>query len=545
MAKDFFDEEYDKKTQQEADQKQVIDSWYSRPAPVDTAKKGTKPLYIVLLCVALVLCIAFGWVLGYVFQGIGHNSVADEGADILSTVIDYLQNNYYKDINDETWIKAIELSGTALMQYAGDRFSQLMSPQTYYNFMNPTASSASANDSGYFGVSFFVEEGIGLYVSSVTANSNAYGKLYAGDIVLQLTDMKGVDDKTPTVDGVEFSKINLGEWASTTIEAVLDETVSATFHVLRWNDSSNSYSIEQISLKRGPIYAVSSRYNYQFIEFYFDDEHRNISKPSDNIGVMSTYEERGIASLSSLEKTGYVRIDQFMDYVKVDDNGNVITDKYGDAETVSAADEFKKVMDLFSELGLKHLVLDLKGNPGGNVQYVSDIAGMLVTDAKLTAAQKSKVAGTGKNAGKLLITYLEMPKPAKVRQNQFVKSSYYSYFGSIGDKCDIVVWTDGNSASASELLTGTLRDYGTAVQMGTTTYGKGIAQTWEELPFTGKVKDLSGKTIDYHWAIYYTCASYFSPFGKNIHGVGYTPEGSYNNLRSYTQLWNATIGYWN
>ena len=541
MAKDFFDEEYEKNTQQIEQQKQAMDSWYNRPAPEQASAKSSKPLYIVLMCLALVLCIALGWVLAYVFQGIG-KSPATEGGEILNTVIDYLQNNYYKDIPEEQWTKAIELSGTALMQYAGDRFSQLMSPQTYYDFNYPTSSVQSNGE--VFGLSMSINEGIGLYVSSVTANSSAYGKFFSGDIILRLSDIEGYDG-VPTVDGVQFQQINLGDWASTTIQTVLSQVKSATFHVLRMEGVGNDaqYVIKTIPLTRSKITPVSSKYNYTFVEFYFGNEY-NISVPSQKDedgnyifteGEYTTYEERCLDKLPA--NTGYVRIDQFMDYVEDDATGKIVT--------VSASQEFKTVMNLFKSLGLKHLVLDLKGNPGGNVSYVTEIAGMLITYDKLNSAQKTQVMGTGKNSGQLLVTSLEIPKPAKITQNYYQESSYYSYFGEIGNKCDIVVWTDGNSASASELLTGTLRDYGTAVQMGTTTYGKGIAQTWQELPFTGKVKDLKGETIEYPWAIYYTCASYYSPFGTNIHGVGYTPEGSYNNLSSYSQLWQAAINYWN
>ncbi|MCH5156403.1 MAG: hypothetical protein J1G02_00830 [Clostridiales bacterium] len=540
MAKDFFDEEYDKKTQQ-SEQKETVDSWYSHPAPAQASSNKSRPLYIVILCVALVLCFALGWVLSYVFQGLG-KSAADEGGDILKTVIDYLQNNYYKDIPDEQWSRAIELSGTALMQYAGDRFSQLMSPQTYYDFMYPTSSTQSNGE--IFGLSMSVNEGVGLYVSSITANSNAYGKFFPGDIILRLTDIVGYNG-TPSIEGadgeVKFEQINLGQWASTTIQAVLSQVKKATFHVLRWVDEGDAhFEIKQIELARGRITPVSSQYNYTFVEFYFDSEHRNISVPSRKDsdgnyviteGEYTTYQERNLDKLPP--QTGYIRIDQFMDYTQTGESGSLTT--------VSASQEFKTVMDLFARLGLKHLVLDLKGNPGGNVSYVTEIAGMLVTSAKLTTEQRKAVTNSN---NELLITYLEIPKPAKVKQNYYQASSYNDYFGAIGSKCDIVVWTDGNSASASELLTGTLRDYGTAVQMGTTSYGKGIAQTWQELPFTGKVTTLNKETIDFPWAVYYTCASYYSPLGTNIHGVGYTPEGAYNNLSTYLELWTATNNYW-
>ena len=546
MAKDFFDEEYEKKTQQENEQKQALDNWYSRPAPEQVSEKKHKPLYIVLTCFVLIACIGLGWLLCFLVDEVS----TPEEEKILGTVIQYLKNNYYKDVDN--WTDAIEYSGSALMYYAGDRFSQLMSPQTYYDFNFPTSSAVSNNE--VFGLSMSINEGVGLYVSSVTADSNAYGKFLPGDIILRLSDIVGYDGvpKVKVNDGVvEFPQINLGEWASVTIKVVLEQVKSATFHVLRAEGEGNDvhYSIKEIPLERGVITPVSSKYNYTFIEFYFNNgvnEEYNISVPStkdaqgnyvvrDDDDEYTTYEDRHLDKLLQLDKTGYVRIDQFMDYVEFSSRNEMVT--------ISASQEFKMVMDLFKSMGLKHLVLDLKGNPGGNVAYVTEIAGMLTTtSSKLTPEEIKKV--TNRN-NELLITYLEMPKPATIRQNYYVASSYYNYFDAVTDTCDIVVWTDGNSASASELLTGTLLDYKMAVQMGTKTYGKGIAQTWEELPFKGKVKDRNGDTIDYPWAIYYTCAKYYPPLSDNIHDVGYTPKGEYNNLKNYNQLWDATIGYWN
>ena len=546
MAKDFFDEEYEKQTTQS----NGGDSWFSRPAPKQEQPKPKRPLYIAGIAFGLVLCIALGWVLCTVFQGIiftyntDGSGAASYGGDILETVIKYLKTNYYKDVEDEAWLDAIEYSGTALLQKAGDRYSQLMSPQTYYDFLYPTGASGSTSDE-IFGVSFVVEEGVGLYVSSVVANSGAYGKLQSGDIILKLTEMKDADGNAPVIksgdENITFDSMVVGQWSSTAIQKVLSATKKANFHVLRLNsDSEDGLELFSVELTRQAIKQVVSDYQYNFIEFYFNDQYSNISLPSkkdingkyiidDNDDDYSTYEERRLDQLPY--GTGYVRIDQFMDYTKLEGGKNV---------TVSASQEFVEVMGLFKKLGLKRLVLDLKGNPGGNVAYVCDIAAMLVTDDKLTAEQKLAV----NNDGDLLITTLTMTK-LNYMQTYSRSSLYHEYFGNIGAKCDIVVWTDGGSASASELLTGALTDYGTAVQMGVTTYGKGIAQTWNELPFYGTVTNLNGEKETFPWAIYYTVASYYSPFGTNIHGIGYTPRNPYNNLTTYAELWQAANSYWN
>ena len=539
MAKDFFDEEYDKKNGQGGSNG---GDWFDRPAPAQAKQTLNRPLSTALIAVGLVLCIVLGWVLCTVFQGAGfdHNTdgsgASDYGDEIIETVIQYLKNNFYQDIEDDAWVDAIEYSGTALLQKAGDKYSQLMSPQTYYDFVYSTGSTVA--DDELFGVSFLVEEGVGLYVSSVVANSAAYGKLQEGDIVLKLSQIVDKSGRPLVIEGTTYDSMVLGEWSSKTITNVIGKAYSARFHVLRFGEQyEDGYQIVTVDLARAKIQAVPTEYPYTFIEFYFNDRCRNVSVPSKKDvngnyimteGEYTTYEERCLDQLP--KDTGYIRITQFMDY------SYALGSK---TETVSAADEFVEVMDMFRDLGLKHLVLDLKGNPGGNVAYVSDVASLLVTDAKLSEEEKHLV----NNKDGLLITTLDMVK-YKVTQTYARKSLYNQYFGAVGNKCSIVVWTDGGSASASELLTGALRDYQTAVQMGVTTYGKGIAQTWKELPFYGTVTNINGQQETFPWAIYFTVASYYSPFGTNIHGFGYTPDAPYNNLKTYADLWKAARSYW-
>ena len=519
--KDFIDEEFDKQ-----EQKTDITSWYNRPAPVKEEKKVSKPLYIVLTCFVLIACIAFGWLLCYLVNDL----TTPEEEKILRTVINYLKNNYYEDVDN--WTEAIEYSGSALMQKAGDRFCQLMSPQTYYDYLYTTNEASDR----VFGISFYVEEGLGLYVASVVTNSNAYGHVQEGDIVLKLSNVKGEDGEPIFIGGETFSQITLSEWSSVTIQEMLTLTDSATFHILRQDDSEEGYRILPIDLERSVIPTVEGN-QYGFIEYYFGKNNTNISVEPMGKAAISTYEERKLNELP--DDTGYVRITQFMDYVPLDHNGNYMFDNDGEIVKISASSEFYSVMEEFKRLGLKRLVLDLKGNPGGNVAYVSEIAGMLVTDVNLTPAQRQSVTNS---KGELLMTYLEIPKPARVRDNHYSPSSYFKYFDAPSEKLSIVVWTDGGSASGSEMLTGVLLDYGTAVHMGTKTYGKGIAQAIVELPFT-QTLEVKGEKIEVPWVVYYTCAKYYSPLGTNIHGEGYTPE-KYNGLSSYEDLWEATNGYW-
>lgn len=86
------------------------------------------------------------------------------------------------------------------------------------------------------------------------------------------------------------------------------------------------------------------------------------------------------------------------------------------------------------------------------------------------------------------------------------------YYCQDGHSVDIpvVVLVDGNSASASEVFAGALRDYDRAKLVGTTTFGKGIVQTLLPLGDGSAVK--------------LTTAHYYSPSGFDLHGIGLEPD---------------------
>ena len=86
---------------------------------------------------------------------------------------------------------------------------------------------------------------------------------------------------------------------------------------------------------------------------------------------------------------------------------------------------------------------------------------------------------------------------------------YYATNGTEWDK-PIVLLVDGNSASASEVLSGALKDHGRATLVGTTTFGKGIVQNIRTL------KDGS--------ALKLTISAYYTPNGVNVHGTGIEPD---------------------
>ena len=74
----------------------------------------------------------------------------------------------------------------------------------------------------------------------------------------------------------------------------------------------------------------------------------------------------------------------------------------------------------------------------------------------------------------------------------------------------LTVLVDGYTASASEIFSGAVKDYGIGTIVGTQTFGKGIVQS---------ILDLGDGT-----SLKITVAEYFTPSGENIHGVGITPD---------------------
>ena len=165
----------------------------------------------------------------------------------------------------------------------------------------------------------------------------------------------------------------------------------------------------------------------------------------------------------------YEMLENDMGYIQIVEFDDVTVDQFADAlATVKGS-------------GMKGLILDLRGNPGGNLDAVVQIAGMMLP--------------------KGLVVYTE-DKNGNRRD--------YTSDGKMELQVPMVVLVDGNSASASEVLSGAIKDYGKATLVGTTTFGKGIVQ--QIIPFT------DGS------AIKVTVSSYYTPNGENIHGIGIEPD---------------------
>ena len=144
-------------------------------------------------------------------------------------------------------------------------------------------------------------------------------------------------------------------------------------------------------------------------------------------------------------------------------------------------EQFTEALAVVKGSGAEGLILDLRSNPGGSLSAVVDIARQILPRG--------------------LIVYTE---------DRSGKRTEYSCDGKNELKIPLVVLVNGNSASASEILAGAIKDYGTGMLVGTTTFGKGIVQ--RILPLTDGT------------ALKLTVSAYYTPKGNNIHNIGIEPD---------------------
>ena len=147
----------------------------------------------------------------------------------------------------------------------------------------------------------------------------------------------------------------------------------------------------------------------------------------------------------------------------------------------------KSVMKALVELkeqGAKGIILDLRGNGGGLLNEAVDIVGLFVPNATKLVETRGKISHAA-------TTY-----------------SYYTQRNPIDVDIPLVVLTDDQSASASEIVAGSLQDLDRAVIVGVRTFGKGLVQTTRMLPFNGTLK--------------VTTAKYYIPSGRCIQEIDYS-----------------------
>lgn len=160
------------------------------------------------------------------------------------------------------------------------------------------------------------------------------------------------------------------------------------------------------------------------------------------------------------ENTGYIQITEFKGVT---------------------VEQYQEIFADLKEQGMERLVVDLRDNPGGLLNVVCDILRDILPEGLIVYTEdkngnRSEETCDGKNP-------LDMP---------------------------LAVLVNGNSASASEIFAGAVKDYGLGTIVGTTTYGKGVVQSIRQLSDGSAVK--------------LTIANYYTPKGNSINKTGIQPD---------------------
>ena len=157
-------------------------------------------------------------------------------------------------------------------------------------------------------------------------------------------------------------------------------------------------------------------------------------------------------------------------------------------------DELVSALNDLKNQGMKELILDLRGNPGGYLNQAVKIADLFI-------------------AGKKKIVY------TKGRRAEF-DEDYFSSESSPFEKTPLIVLVNKGSASASEIVSGAIQDWDRGLIVGETTFGKGLVQRQFELPDNSAVR--------------LTISRYYTPSGRLI-------QRDYKHLKN-TEEYYAEIG---
>ncbi|MDB4083165.1 S41 family peptidase, partial [Vicingaceae bacterium] len=152
--------------------------------------------------------------------------------------------------------------------------------------------------------------------------------------------------------------------------------------------------------------------------------------------------------------------------------------------TQTASKEFIAAFNELKDKGMKELVFDLRGNGGGLLIEAVDIVNIFI-------AKGQKVVETRGKLKKWDATYLTRKEP-------------------LDTKIPIAILVDAGSASASEIVSGTLQDYDRAVIIGRQTFGKGLVQQTRPLSYNAQLK--------------VTVAKYYIPSGRCIQRIDYSSK---------------------
>ncbi|MGI8555488.1 MAG: S41 family peptidase [Pyrinomonadaceae bacterium] len=142
----------------------------------------------------------------------------------------------------------------------------------------------------------------------------------------------------------------------------------------------------------------------------------------------------------------------------------------------TSADELDAAIAALKKQGMKQMILDMRGNPGGLLQQAKEVVSRFIPAGQTVVSVKGR--------------------------SRYAKTETIQTDSDKTEDFPLVIMINGNSASATEIVAGALQDYGRAIVVGTDSFGKGLVQ---------RVFPLYGGT-----GLTLTMARYYTPYGRSL-----------------------------
>ncbi|AUC74687.1 S41 family peptidase [Olleya sp. Bg11-27] len=209
----------------------------------------------------------------------------------------------------------------------------------------------------------------------------------------------------------------------------------------------------------------------------YDGDASDLLKGTANSKLEVTYKRQGKTNNATVTRSE-IEIDAVPHFSMInEETGYIVLQKFNAKASAQTGYALK---DLKTQ-GAKQIILDLRGNPGGLLNEAVNVVNLFVPKGQLVVTTKSKVKKYNK--------------------------TYYTKKEPIDTSIPVIVLINGRSASASEIVSGTLQDLDRAVVVGSRSFGKGLVQRPKKLTYGTQLK--------------VTISRYYTPSGRCIQALDY------------------------
>ncbi|GGD50295.1 peptidase S41 [Muriicola marianensis] len=224
----------------------------------------------------------------------------------------------------------------------------------------------------------------------------------------------------------------------------------------------------------------------------FQDDASELLKGANKTSVNVTYKRQGKTYEATIEREA-IEVDAVPYFHMIDEEiGYVVLSRFNK----KASSQTREAIESLKAEGAKKLIVDLRGNPGGLLSEAINVTNLFVPKGTLVVTTKSKVK----------------------KFNQ----SYETRNKPLDEEIPLVVLVDGKSASASEIVSGSLQDLDRAVIVGARSFGKGLVQRPLKLTYGTQLK--------------VTISRYYTPSGRCIQSLDYWNRDEEGNAVRNTQF---------